>query len=256
MDQTHTDEVLYDVTGGVATITLNRPEALNAFTTPMRLRFSELVAAADADSDVAVIVITGAGRGFCAGADTNDLQSIDGGVIRDNDAITAATSLGHLRNVTKPLFAAVNGACAGMGFCLALMADVRFVAAEAKITTSFSRLGLPAETGSSWLLPRLVGTARALDLLYSARVLSGQEAYDIGWAQWVYPADALAGEVAAYAAAVASRSPHSLAVMRDQVLTDGASTFERSFDTSVELTALAVDRPEFQALLAGRPRGG
>lgn len=158
------------------------------------------------------------------------------------------------RFLTKPLIAAINGPCAGVGLAHALMADLRFVAADAKITTSFARLGLPAESGMSWLLPRLVGTARALDLLYSARVITGEEAARIGLAQWVFPADRVLAEATDYARQVAQNSPRSLTEMRRQVYTDWDRTWDETFTEQAELVARAVEHPEFvDAVKASRP---
>lgn len=250
-----TDTVLYEVADRVATITLNRPDRLNAFSHDMRSAFGITVARADQDPDVGAIVITGAGRGFCAGADRGDLGRISGGTIRHTESSSETSALQSLLVTTTPTIAAVNGACAGLGFCLALLADLRFVAAEAKVTTAFARLGLPAESGSSWILPRLVGPARALDLLYSSRVIDGVEAHAIGWAQWVHPAATVLEEAQAYARTVAGLSAWSHATMRTQVQADGARALDDAFARAVELTAEAVDRPEFKQLLGTDPRG-
>jgi enoyl-CoA hydratase/carnithine racemase len=249
-----TDTVLYDAAERVATITLNRPDRLNAIGGDMRERLLDAVARADTDEEIGAIIITGAGRGFCAGADRQDLRVINGGVIR-HEGPGSAGGLDRLLDVHTPLIAVVNGACAGLGFCLALLADLRFVAEDAKVTTSFARLGLPAEAGSAWLLPRLVGPARALDLLYSARVIDGVEAHRIGWAQFVHPAAFLLDEAQAYARQIAGLSPWSHATMRTQVHEDGAATLFESFARATKLTSEAVDRPQFQELLAGNPRG-
>jgi enoyl-CoA hydratase/carnithine racemase len=250
-----TDTVLYEVTERVATITLNRPDRLNAVAGDMRFRLGDLIEQADSDPDVGAIVVTGAGRGFCAGADRDTLKVIDDEAIREHDGRKGRSGLGVLLDVRTPVIAAVNGACAGLGFCVALLADIRFVAAEAKVTTSFARLGLPAESGSAWLLSRVVGPARALDLLYSARVLTGTEAHAVGLAQYVHPTATVLAEAQAYARTVAGLSGWSHATMREQVYADGHSTLGDAFDRSVELTAEAVMRPEFQALLSGDQRG-
>lgn len=248
------DSVLYDVTDRVATITLNRPDRLNALGDDMRERLVDLVGRADADPQVGAMVIAGAGRGFCAGADRNDLKVINGGTIRLHGPGSAG-GLDRLLDVRTPTIAAVNGACAGLGFCLALLADIRFVAEEAKVTSSFARLGLPAEAGAAWLLPRLVGPARALDLLYSARVIDGVEAERIGWAQFVHPAATVLEEAQTYARTVAGLSAWSHATMRAQVHADGDASLFESYARATTATAEAVDRPEFQQLLAGDPRG-
>lgn len=252
-----TDTVLYEVADRVATITLHRPERLNAVTGSMRSRYVQLLCEADADPEVGVIVVTGAGRGFCAGADLDGLAVLQGDQMRGIGTRPGEAAPDAARHLTKPLIAAINGPCAGVGLAYALMADLRFVAADAKITTSFAKLGLPAESGMSWLLPRLVGTARALDLLYSARIITGEEAYRIGLAQWVYPADRVLAEATAYARQVAQNSPHSLTEMRRQVYADWERTWAETFTEQAELVARAVERPEFVAAVkASRPPRG
>jgi enoyl-CoA hydratase/carnithine racemase len=249
-----TDTVLYEVADRVATITFNRPERLNAMTRAMRVRYVQLLCDADADPEVGVIVVTGAGRGFCAGADLDTLTRLEGDELRAMGTGVGEAPPDAAYSLTKPLIAAVNGPCAGVGLAHALMADLRFVAADAKITTSFARLGLPAESGMSWLLPRLVGTARALDLLYSARVITGEEAYRIGLAQWVFPAERVLAEATAYARQVAQNSPHSLTEMRRQVYADWERTWDETFTEQADLVARAVERPEFAtAVKASRP---
>src|SRR3977135_3846324 len=159
-----------EIKDGVALLTLNRPERLNAWTGEMeRAYFALLEECADSEP-VRVIVGTGAGRGFCAGADMQELQAIGNGDVQ-------AAAEAHERrpqtfplSIPKPIIAAVNGPCAGIGLVQALMCDLRFAADDAKLTTAFARRGLVAEHGISWMLPRLVGPARALGLLPPRRV--------------------------------------------------------------------------------------
>ena len=167
------DAVLYEVKGNIGLITLNRPERLNAWNGDMSAGYFGSLDQAVADPDVRVIVVTGAGRGFCAGADMDVLQGIQGAggsaPAENRDARFAMT-------VPKPIIAAINGACAGMGLSHALACDIRFAAAGAKFTVAFSRRGLIAEHSISWTLPRLVGQAAALDLILSGRVFLAEEA--------------------------------------------------------------------------------
>ncbi len=227
------EDVLREVKDGVAVISLNRPAALNAYTAAMGLGLKRAVAEAVADTGVRAIVITGAGRGFCAGADMNVLQNIPaGGRVTqvpevDFDFYSGlgpdvgphyAGRFGYLLQARKPVIAAINGPAAGLGLVLALYADIRFAASEAKLTTSFAQRGLIAEHGISWLLPRLVGPAHALDLLYSARKLTAAEAERIGLVNKVFPQESFMQEVMAYARALAQTvSPRSTAVMKAQV---------------------------------------
>jgi enoyl-CoA hydratase/carnithine racemase len=234
------EDVLYEVRDGVALVTLNRPEFLNAFTAAMGRGLQQAVAAAVADDAVRVIVLTGAGRGFCAGADMKLLQQIrpDGGAERAHgDAAGSASAplreagdlgpdvsahyggrFGYLVQARKPVIAALNGPAAGLGFVIALYADVRFAASEAKFTTSFAQRGLIAEHGSSWLLPRLVGPAHALDLLLSARKIGAAEAERLGLVNKVFAQERFMDEVMAYARALADTvSPRSMAVIKAQL---------------------------------------
>ena len=202
----------------MAVLTLNRPDRLNAWTTELELAYFGALRDCADDPDVRVIVVTGAGRGFCAGADMDDLQGIGSGVI-DTDARHAERQPQTFPlTIPKPIIAAINGPVAGIGLVQALMCDLRFAAAGAKFTTAFSRRGLIAEHGISWILPRLVGPARALDLLLSARVVLAEEAYELGLANRVVAPEQLLDETLAYARDLATNcSPTSMAVMKQQI---------------------------------------
>jgi len=229
------EDVLYEVRGGVAVVTLNRPESLNAFTAAMGRGLQQAVATAIADEAVRVIVLTGAGRGFCAGADMKLLQQIkpDAKTGPSTGALPppAAPSglgpdvsahfggrFGYLLQAKKPVIAALNGPAAGLGLVLALYADIRFAASEAKFTSSFAQRGLIAEHGISWLLPRLVGQAHALDLLLSARKIGAAEAERLGLVNKVFAQAGFMDEVMAYARTLADTvSPRSMAVIKAQM---------------------------------------
>ncbi len=227
------EDVTYEVKDGVGLVTLNRPDSLNAFTAAMGLGLKRAVADAVADSAVRVVVLTGAGRGFCAGADMKLLQNIAPGSTATRapepkqDFYSGlgpdvgphyAGRFGYLLQARKPVVAALNGPAAGLGLVLALYADVRFAASEAKFTTSFAQRGLIAEHGISWLLPRLIGPAHALDLLLSARKLGAAEAERIGLVNKVLPQATFMQDVMAYARTLAQTvSPRSTAVIKAQV---------------------------------------
>ncbi len=177
--------VLYDPRdSGVAVVTLNRPERLNAWGGGLAAEFYRCMDRAEADPAIRVIVVTGSGRAFCAGADMGDLDTISGASESAGDTdVTALVGERHPHFVTglrKPVIAAINGACAGIGLTQALMCDVRFAAAGAKFTTAFARRGLIAEYGISWILPRVVGHSAALDLLLSGRTFYAEEAAELG----------------------------------------------------------------------------
>jgi enoyl-CoA hydratase/carnithine racemase len=228
------EDVTCEAKDGVAVVSLNRPESLNAFTAGMGEGLKRAVADAVADDAVRVIVLTGAGRGFCAGADMKLLQNITPGARTATRAQDAKHGFhaglgpdvgphfggrfGYLLQARKPVIAALNGPAAGLGLVLALYADVRFAGSNAVFTTSFAQRGLIAEHGISWLLPRLIGPAHALDLLFSARKLGAAEAERIGLVNRVFPQEAFMQEVLAYARALArSVSPRSTAVIKGQI---------------------------------------
>ena len=226
------EDLMVETKDGVAVISLNRPAALNAYTAAMGLSLKRAVAAAAGDAAVRVIVLTGAGRGFCAGADMNLLQKITPGArpaqpdfqhdfysgLGPDVGPHYGGRFGYLLQARKPVIAAINGPVAGLGLVLALYADIRFAGSEAKLTTSFAQRGLIAEHGISWLLPRLVGPAHALDLLYSARKLSAAEAERIGLVNKVLPQETFMQDVLAYARNLAQTvSPRSTAVMKAQI---------------------------------------
>ena len=210
--------VLAERQGAVLLLTLNRPERLNAWNLALEERYFALLDEADADPEVRVVVVTGAGRGFCAGADMEDLSQL--GTVDPDTLADERTRRPRERPLSfrKPLIAAVNGPAAGLGLVQALYCDLRFATPEAKFTTAFARRGLIAEYGVAWLLPRLVGQSRALDLLMSARVVLGNEALSMGLIDRVLPAESLLPTVLAYAADLAENcSPTSMALMKQQV---------------------------------------
>src|SRR5947207_8422834 len=200
---------------GVAVLTLNRPERLNAWTAQMKREYFDLLEACAADAAVKVIVVTGAGRGFCAGTDMGELQAIGEGGIEERASQEDPRPHTFPLSIPKPLIAAINGPCAGLGLVHALMCDLRFAAAGAKITTAFSRRGLVAEHGISWILPRVVGPSRALDLLYSSRIVLSEEALQLGLLNRVVEPDRLMEDTLAYARDLAENcAPSSMATMK------------------------------------------
>jgi enoyl-CoA hydratase/carnithine racemase len=223
------DEIRYEVDDPVATITLNRPQAMNAWTNTMDAEIRDAVARADGDRRVVGIVVTGEGRAFCAGADMHLLSSLteggDGGGLAGGDGPAWASGTGEftgrfpfLMTTRKPVLAAINGAVAGMAYPFILCCDIRVVAPEALFLTAFAQRGLIAEWGLSWLLPRLVGPAVALDLLFSSRRVGGEEAVRLGLANYLTPLGELLTFSREYIEHLArSCSPTSLAIMKQQV---------------------------------------
>jgi enoyl-CoA hydratase/carnithine racemase len=234
------EEVLYKVEDRVATITLNRPEKLNAWTVVMAGELREALAKADADDGARAIVITGAGRGFCAGADMSRLAAAAAGkstlgvppMPTEGLEANFAQRLSYILAVKKPILAAINGPVAGVGLVVTFYCDMRFMAAGTKLTTAFARRGLIAEHGIAWLLPRLIGPMHALDLLYSARSVAAEEAERMGLVR-VLPAEGFAAAVQARAAEIANlSSPRSTRIIKKQV-------YEAMFQSLAEATALA-----------------
>ena len=238
---TSEDLVLYAAEDGVATLTLNRPARLNAWTAPLGERYFACLTEADDDEGVRAIVVTGAGRGFCAGADMDLLQGRGDGM----SPAAAQRPQTFPLSIRKPIVAAINGPCAGIGFVMALMCDVRFAAAGAKFTTAFSRRGLVAEHGSSWMLPRLVGPARALDLLLSARVFLADEAQELGVVNRVLPAERLLPEAVAYARDLGRFcSPAAMADIKRQVYGGYEQDLERATNDAAALMVASFARPD------------
>lgn len=252
-------EILYDVSEHIATITLNRPEKLNAWTSRMELEYRHALAAAESRDDARVIILTGAGRGFCAGADMSMLSGIaenDGERQRaEGEIAQPGQGNGDVREdykknysfplaVRKPIIAAINGPAAGLGLIHSLYCDIRFASDTAKFGTAFVQRGLIAEHGISWLLPRLVGMNNAMDLLISGRVIKADEALRMGLVGKVVPAGDLIGTVREYAKQIAVfSSPRSTGIIKklvwDAQFTDLAGAIDAA-DTEM-VTSLACN---------------
>lgn len=256
-------ELGYRVADGVATVTLDQPERRNAWSGRMAVEYRWALHHADSDPDVRVVVLTGAGTDFCAGAHTEALDRINdsGGAYAPEKLplppypATAPESMrrNHLVPllVSTPVIAAIRGACAGAGFVLATYADLRFAAADAKITTSFAKLGISAEYGIGWLLPRQVGIPNAIELLYTAEVCDGARARELGWVQRVHPADEVLDAALAYARALARHSSgESLRMMKRQIFVDAWGPFDEAYTRSVADMNAALKHPDMKEGLA------
>ena len=217
-------QILFETMARVALIRLNRPQQLNALTYSMLADIRRLVAEADKDPEVTVIAFVGEGRGFCSGIDAEVLRATTEAGQSGRGASSASPSadppgiFSYLPLVTKPVISAVNGVAAGAGFVLAMMSDLRFGSEAASFTTIFSKRGLIAEHGTSWVLPRLLGPSRALDLLWSSRRVDAAEALQMGLLNRVTTMEGLLPAVVDYADQLASQiSPSAIAVMKSQV---------------------------------------
>ena len=233
--------VLLRVEGGIAWITLNRPERLNAFAGSMRDELHDAIARAADDPEVRVLVITGAGRAFGTGADLE----VTGDLVNRGDAGTFATlvesgmrAVRRLRAVRQPVIAAVNGPAAGAGASLALACDLRIASDRASFGLTFNRIGLHPDWGGSYFLPRLVGAGRAAELILSARMVPADEALRIGLFERVVPAERFEDEVRAFVAELAAKPPLALAAAK--------RTLARSLDASLD-EILAAERDEQMA---------
>lgn len=247
------DAVLYEATDtGVAVVTLNRPERLNAWGPDIAAGFYAAIDRAENDPAIRVIVLTGRGRGFCAGAYLGGPGDAD--KVGDSMEQAGQTDLAELVGdrpphfltmLRKPVIAAINGSCVGIGLTQALMCDVRFAAAGAKLGAVFARRGLIAEFGISWILPRLTSMGIALDLLLSARTFLAEEAAELGLVKEVVAADDLMKRVLEYAENMAANcSPASMAVIKRQVYADTTRDVAEANGQSEILVREAMSRPD------------
>jgi enoyl-CoA hydratase/carnithine racemase len=238
------EPVLAERRGAVLVLTLNRPKRLNAWTDALERRYFEHLDAAEADPEVRAVVLTGAGRGFCAGADLDVLEEATGEEPR-RSIVERPRPRHRPLELRKPLIAAINGPVAGLGFVEALYCDVRFCVPEAKLTTAFVRRGLIAEYGIAWLLPRIVGASRALDLLISGRVVRGEEAHRIGLVDHLAAPEHLLDAAVDYAADLAANcSPVSMAIVKEQLRRAHDQSFDASFEESERLVRESFERPD------------
>lgn len=260
----------YSVIDRIALIELNRPERMNAWTGRMHTEYRALLAQADADPDVGAIIVTGVGRGFCVGGDSEALTGhakrggYDAGIRDDiarpgfgtDDAFDA--SFAYHFGLTKPVVAAINGPAAGVGLALACFADLRFAAPGKRMTTAHGKLNLPAEYGLSWILPRAIGLARANELLLSSRVFTTDEACEMGLINAIVPDDALLDHTLDYCRGLlATVSPNSLKQTRWQVYRDLHRDAASAVDESEALISSMMTEADYaegvQAFLEKRP---
>ncbi|MCF3120252.1 enoyl-CoA hydratase/isomerase family protein [Streptomyces silaceus] len=240
------DSVLYEVSDGLATITINRPEAMNAMNTEAKVALREAARAAAADAAVRAVLLTATGRAFCVG---QDLKEHIGNLAADREAGTGQTMstvkehynpiVRALAGMPKPVVAGVNGVAAGAGLGFALAADYRVVADTAKFNTSFAGVALTADSGVSWTLPRVIGPGRAADLLLFPRNIDAQEAYALGIANKVVPAADLADEAAQVARALAEGPTLAYAALKESLAYAAAHTLDEALDKEDELQGRA-----------------
>jgi len=256
------EHITYEVEDAIATCTLSRPEQLNAYTPRMGVELRDAMYAAAADDRVRAIILTGAGRGFCAGADMKLLGAFSGaGRMTETGElpkITHAeppgptrpdfkTEYSYLLSIPKPIVAAINGPAAGVGFVFALFCDIRLAAASARMGAIFSRRGLIAEYGISWILPRLVGLANANDILFSGRLVTAAEAERMGLVSRVIDDADFAAEVRRYTEELVRRSsPRSIRVMKRQICEDQTNTLAQSVEVALHEMRESLSSEDFR----------
>jgi enoyl-CoA hydratase/carnithine racemase len=242
------DTVLADVSEGVMTITLNRPDRGNAWNGAMTAGYFGMLERAARAPEVRAIVVTGAGKAFCVGGDGDKLaEAAEAGAAKSTVPLPYWLPLA----IGKPVIGAINGACFGIGLQQALCCDLRFASEDAKFATAYARRGLVAEFGMSWLLPRLVGTGHAMDLLLSARLVRAPEALAMGLANRVVPAGNLLAEATAYARQLAGQcSPWSMRAVKRQAWRDLAGDLPASYRRSEDLLKEAAAGADFREGIA------
>jgi len=269
-------EIIYTKADRIAMVTLNRPGRLNAWTPVMAEEVRDAMHRSADDDEVRAIVVTGAGRGFCAGADMAELENaaargvpdVDSGkTVEQRVSVLTGTKTeeelegqnpnnvradfrkrySYLQAIPKPIIAAVNGSAAGLGLIMALYCDLRFAADSARFSTMFSRRGLIAEHGISWMLPRIVGLPHALELLFSARMVDAEEALRLGLVHGVFPEERFMEDVLAYTRELAtSVSPRSLRVMKRQVYNAQFQTLAEACQVADEELLRSIESEDFK----------
>jgi enoyl-CoA hydratase/carnithine racemase len=254
-------ETMYNVADRVATITLNRPDKLNAWTAVMEQEVRSAMEEAERDDNVRVIVLTGAGRGFCAGADMSLLSRVADHGLDESTRARVGQTAGRREGVRpdfqkkysyfpatgKPVIAALNGPVVGLGLVITLYCDLRWASDAARFSTTFARRGLIAEYGMAWMLPRLVGFPNALDLLFSARTIDAAEALRMGLVNQVFPQDVFSDKVREHAHNLASSvSPRSLRVIKRQVYDAMFQSLAEAFETSEREMLASLQSEDFK----------
>ncbi len=241
------EQIEYAVSHLVATITLNRPAKLNAWTPRMEEEVTASIRAAAADNNVRVIILTGAGKGFCAGADLSVLAGVAGNQEAVAASLTAKIVVDEsvrpdfrhkhawLLSVPKPIIAAINGPAVGLGLIVPMYCDFRFASEKARFSVIFSKRGLVAEYGIGWILPRLVGLPNAIELMFTSKTIGAAEALRVGLVSRVFPEENFLGAVQEVARELASTvSPRSLRVMKRQIYTGLVQNLGEAFDLAIE----------------------
>ncbi len=252
------EQILYSVDNLVATITLNRPDKLNAWTQTMEQEITAAIQSAAADDSVRVIILTGAGKGFCAGADMSLLSAISQESSPRASFLTDAITDENVRadfrkkhawllSVPKPIIAAINGPSVGLGFIVPLYCDFRFASEKARFSAIFSKRGLVAEYGLAWMLPRLVGLGNAIELMYTSKMVDAQEALRMGLVSRVLPEENFLAAVQEIARDLAANvSPRSLRIMKRQIYAGLLQNLGDAFDLATEEMKASFGTEDFK----------
>lgn len=248
------EPVLYEVEGAIATISLNRPDAMNSLDTATKEALLTKLQRAATDANVRCVVITGSGRAFCVGQDLR--EHIDNLTHKDLDDVWATVDAHYgpialtIATMDKPVIAAINGVAAGAGMSIALMCDWRVAADRASFTTAFIGVGLSCDTGMSWTLARAVGHTKAMELLLWPRSVDAAEALEIGMVNWVFAADRLALEVTDIAARLAGGPTLALAAVKKSVRYAASHSLEESLAFESKLMARTGGSADHQHAVA------
>ncbi|SNT07955.1 MULTISPECIES: enoyl-CoA hydratase-related protein [unclassified Azospirillum] len=246
------EPVLIHIAEGVAALTLNRPDRMNAINGQLSRALNRALDTASRSPEVRVILLQGAGRGFCAGADAQVLDEYAADPKAPNSG-SGRLRYGELMRLPKPVIAAVHGACAGVGLALACCADIRLAASSAFFLAPFAGLGLSAEVGLGWLLPRLVGTGSAMDMLLGGQRLTADDARSIGLVRHVFPEATFMQEARAYAVRLAaSGAPAALRLIKQQVYDAWGQDFATAEEAALRLTFQTLESPDFTEAMAAR----
>ncbi|HEX8162851.1 MAG TPA: enoyl-CoA hydratase family protein [Pyrinomonadaceae bacterium] len=241
---------LYEARGGVAWITLNRPERLNALTFEVYRELTDAFAALQSDDSVRAVVVTGAGRAFCSGGDVRDiiadLQTLDVAGHLEFTRLTCEL-IRNMRGLRKPVIASLNGTVAGAGACIALAADLRVASEDAKIAFLFVRVGLSgADMGAAFLLPRFVGLAKATELLYTGDFISAQEAERVGLYNRVVAPGSLAAETRSLAERLAKGPAFGLAMTKELLNREAHVSLDTALEWEAQAQAVCMQHPDFR----------
>jgi 2-(1,2-epoxy-1,2-dihydrophenyl)acetyl-CoA isomerase len=241
------ETIRYEVTDGVALITLNRPAVMNAINRQMGLELYDAVKRADVDSDVRVLVLTGEGRGFCSGQDLAEGATMDpdahlGDAVRERYNLLIT----RLNGLRVPSIAAVSGAAAGAGFSLALACDLRFAATNAKFTMAFNKIGLVPDSGASYFLPRLVGIGRALELAWTGDVISAEEAHRLGIVNRLYEPEQLLPETLTFAYRLAAGPTLAYRLTKQAIFANASAGLAEALELEAKLQEQAGRSRDFR----------